>query len=924
LSLNRVEVGCFLDGVEMDDGRFLLQSTQDDEIDDARIVSFTGTSLLKMTEGAIVYSADGSVTLGVDQTYAAVTAGQILRALFQQNSTRGGVMSVLTWASFSNSVDSAGNAWAFTLGTVTYKVGTSYLSVIRNLVDNGMIEVKMVGRDLRVYNAGGLGVDKTIISEPVVLRKGIDFLEAPTTATNEQIASVALIEGDQNVLLQNVDAGLVATWGRIEAYISQGGISDQTTLGDLAAQEITRRSLIRQEKTRKINVLGTLYTPYTHYRVSDYVYSNTTGVNERLRIRQMVISIDVGGIQSASVVLNDKFLEAEIAIARKVTGILGGSSVGGSVAIPTDPGLPYLDVTIPSQVTGLGWTSAAYQTALGETRAQITATWTAVTTNTNATVIDDLDYYEVQFKLNSVADWGMAGITWTGATTAYMTVPANMTIDVRARAVDRNGNRGAFSSTVTGATAADATAPPTPSTPVVTPYLGQLRVFWDGLGSVGQAMPTDFKYCEVHMSTTTGFTPSSSTLVDQMTAKGYAVMTDLTYGTTYYFKFKNVDFSNNASAASAQGSAIPETVTGLDIAALTVDTSNLANLAVTTAKIGLLQVLNAQIGALAVDDAKIGNVNVGKLTAGILAADITVSARIKTSNTGARVELNSAGLQAFNSSSVQTVNIAASTGDVTITGAFKTGLTGARLEMVDTTDRTTIELYGTYAGDPAFMNSPVDGSGSPRIGINTGSFTYAGISTKHRLFMNNAAGIRLESYQTGSSATYGYSLVLTEGTANLDRNPGAGGGFNGGSLQLATNSFELIRFGTTAIIDGGRISSDTNNLFLAAYDVGTLGAQVTLGDDGSIEFTGAFTKSFTASGKSALFTDVWVGPNLSGGGTVSYGVTMGTIPVPFYSIESGSDQGNDRMPVAKSATSFTVQHIASVNISLHYWCVRLF
>jgi hypothetical protein len=190
--------------------------------------------------------------------------------------------------------------------------------------------------------------------------------------------------------------------------------------------------------------------------------------------------------------------------------------------------------------------------------------------------------------------------------------------------------------------------------------------------------------------------------------------------------------------------------------------------------------------------------------------------------------------------------------------------------------------------------------------------------------MNNAAGIRLESYQTGSSATYGYSLVLTEGTANLDRNPGAGGGFNGGSLQLATNSFELIRFGTTAIIDGGRISSDTNNLFLAAYDVGTLGAQVTLGDDGSIEFTGAFTKSFTASGKSALFTDVWVGPNLSGGGTVSYGVTMGTIPVPFYSMESGSDQGNDRMPVAKSATSFTVQHIASVNISLHYWCVRLF
>lgn len=58
---------------------------------------------------------------------------------------------------------------------------------------------------------------------------------------------------------------------------------------------------------------------------------------------------------------------------------------------------------------------------------------------------------------------------------------------------------------------------------------------------------------------------------------------------------------------------------------------------------------------------------------------------VATANRG--VKLNSAGLQAFNASGVQTVDINASTGEATLTGGLRTALSGAR--VVVETDPTT-------------------------------------------------------------------------------------------------------------------------------------------------------------------------------------------------------------------------------------------
>jgi hypothetical protein len=400
LEANLVEIAVFQDGVEMDDGRFTVQSMQDDELDSKGSIRYTGVSLLNMLKKAIVYSADGSITQGVDQTYTSATAGGILKALFDQNKARGAnrVMDRITYASFSNTTDSNGNPWAFTLGSITYTVGVDYLSVVRNMVDNGMIEVKMVGRDLRVYNAGTMGADKTVIAEPIVLRKGRDLIEAPRTRTKEAIAAIALVAGDGGILAQYIDSSVAATWGEDEVFISQGGISDSTTLGILSQQAIENVSAMRTENTHKVALNNSPYKPYADYRVSDYIFTDRVGVLDRLRIRQMVLDIDAGGVVNASLVLNDKFLEREIAISRRVNGILGGATATGSVAIPAGPD-PGTDTTIPQAPTILSSSSAVFTDPIsGKSTAAVSLSWPAVTQNTDLSVISDLDHYETEYR----------------------------------------------------------------------------------------------------------------------------------------------------------------------------------------------------------------------------------------------------------------------------------------------------------------------------------------------------------------------------------------------------------------------------------------------------------------------------------------------------------------------------------------------
>jgi hypothetical protein len=577
-----IEVGAFLDDVEIPDARFVIPTRKDDDVKNDNVPSFSGMSLLWLFSKAIVYSSGGSITIATDQVFNTSTPGGIFKTLCTQNTARGGICAAFTFTSFTNTTDSNGVAWANTIGNITYEVGTNYLAILRNLVDNGLCEVKLVGRDFRMYNPGTMGTDRTTSNPPVVFFEGRDVAEAPYTTTSEGVAGVNLIKGDNAILAQAVNAGTNTTYGRWENYISQGGVADTTTLSVIAQAELQRTSGQRTELTHKLAVDANGPQPLVAFFVSDWVYSNTAGTNNRYRLRQLVMEIDSNGVRDASVVLNDKFLESDIITARKVNGILGGATVTGSIGTPGSD--PSSDTTIPSAPASLTLTSATMVDTGGIIRAQVTASWPAVTTNTDSSTISDLDRYEVQFETDVITAstkpgvWTQSAVVPSGTVTTFFgPVSPNTVIRGRVRAVDSNAHASTWTQSVDITTAADTTPPNAPSTPQVSAFFRGIRVIWDGLDNVGGVMPGDFDHLDVHMSTTSAFTPSSATFVDQLkTRGGVSPLLNLTYGTTYFVKLVAYDTTGNASTPSAQASSAPSQLSDPDLPANLVQGAKIA------------------------------------------------------------------------------------------------------------------------------------------------------------------------------------------------------------------------------------------------------------------------------------------------------------------------------------------------------------
>jgi hypothetical protein len=186
------------------------------------------------------------------------------------------------------------------------------------------------------------------------------------------------------------------------------------------------------------------------------------------------------------------------------------------------------------------------QSGNGQATATISASWTAPTLNTDGSVLTDLAYYLVQYRWHGRARSGTPAhrrptidIPRPGRRAAPTTCRSRRWTPGRQHLGAHRGRHDHLS--------ADSTAPNPPSDPVVSSYLGQLRIAWDGKDNAGAAMPTDFAYVEVHVSATSGFTPDSSpgsaTLVAQLSTAGAAYAT-APYGATRYVKLVAVDNSS--------------------------------------------------------------------------------------------------------------------------------------------------------------------------------------------------------------------------------------------------------------------------------------------------------------------------------------------------------------------------------------------
>lgn len=783
-SLER-EIAVMVDGTER--ARYLVEEDGRDEIKVAKdnaVLSISGREVSQLLDYAKVYPVNGPGTLPAIHPFVNATPGNVLITLINKAQQRGAIPG---WNySFNATVDSNGQAWGSTV-TFDYKVNATVLDVLKHLSNTlGLIDWRVSGRTIHAYKIDTFMRQNKVAA---VFSPGRDIQKMDRNRSRRELATVVLVEGDDGKTVERVDATAVALRGRKEGYFSQSGVADAGTLNVIGDLQLSFRSSIKEARPVTVNFDASTVTPkpYTGFNIGDDVYLRIDNALVKQRVMRMSLTMNTNGFLVGDLDLNDIFEDREIVADRMIKGALGGIGTGG----PTVTTPPFVeDQTTPGKVAQPGATSSVYVDG-NNNFSQVTVTWPALTVNTDGSVFDDLDYYEVQYSYDSPdigAYWRDGGTTRDTVKYLSALLPGR-NLQIRVRAVDRAKHEGEWSDVRTIVTKADDVAPESPSTPVVENFMGLLMVTDTGGTASGAPRAADELYREIHISTINNFIPdfsaNSTTLAGKISTPGPSYF-EKPAGVTQYVKVVAYDSSGNRSNPSFQNSASTSKVVSDDILDGAVGTLKLADLAV----------VNAKLGNLAVNDAKIGNVAAGKITAGILTSQLTISGRIATALSGARREMNSIGFQAYNASEQLTINLNGV--DNLLTGWLRTAINGRRVELGSAGSIGEIRLYAPD-NNYSFLRSYTAGDG--REGLQLGSTINGAQEIWNSIFYNQQEWASYHTKIHDFVFQDRWSVIQTAdrgnvlGTYRMNMNPG--------SWQLrAGPSTDVSRYVTYDFLNG--------------------------------------------------------------------------------------------------------------------------
>lgn len=386
------------------------------------------------------------------------------------------------------------------------------------------------------------------------------------------------------------------------------------------------------------------------------------------------------------------------------------------------------DGIAPSPPTNLSGTTEGYLSPDKKPFSRVSLTWTAPTTNSDSTNLSDLKGYKVYYRYSTSDAWTFhSDVATTSATVEGLVAQTVSYFAVKA--YDVSNNLSAFSQSFTINTVAGALTLAAPSTPVFTSKLGTVRVVWNGLDANGQTPPAGYvSYIEVHWSTTSGFTPSDSTLKGRLSGKSdYYSDIDPEYDTNYYFKFIFVDPFGVKSAASAQRTVTVQALVNTDLiegsltrwpfGANTIDVDSLADgsIAATylvsgsdaagTAVRSEGKIAAGSIGAVAI---AANSIVAGKIAASAVTADTIAALAI----TAGKIAANAITADKIAAGAITAEKISAGTITTdkltagTLTGfTIQTAATGQRVELAG----TSISFYNTTTAVGSITGSTYTG-----------------------------------------------------------------------------------------------------------------------------------------------------------------------------------------------------------------------
>ncbi|MFI5687908.1 fibronectin type III domain-containing protein [Streptomyces sp. NPDC051636] len=542
---------------------------------------------------------------------------------------------------------------------------------------------------------------------------------------------------------------------------------------------------------------------------------------------------------------------------------------------------PNADTSIPGQpVLVTPFTGVAYLDNRGFTRARVILSWNAPNNIDGSTILDG-DHYEIRWAVDTDmiypaswaavsqvrwqdlqiwaqpfaapnAQWQTMVVNWDTTTAQIQDLSPGIGYDVQIRAVDKAGNVGAWSPTTTFVASADNIPPSTPAPPSVAGSRIAVQITHTlGKSSGGTFnLESDLDHLEVHVSYEPTFTPDSTTLLGKALATAgmiqaqipvvYTVQVEET--STRYVKVVAVDKTGNKSGPSDAATAT----------------------------------------ALLIDDAHISDLTVSKVTAGTINADFIVGARIKTADSGPRVELNSGGIGAWNAAGTQTVAIAGADGSVSIIGTLKSGTSGKRIEINPTsTLLPEIRWYANTGTDYGYINA---GSAGTDVSLGMNSSPYddgTGTQVIARTYLN----------------TVNAEIAVVRADTQIRR---------GGYLWASADT--LFAGFNRADIDGGMLYADSGKVRVGWNPSDTTNGQYFDLVSGRTRHIGQWANYTFADSNEGIFTGTvsWnYGTSGTAGIVLSYGPTMASSMVPICQFRYPSTVFRSGQVTSNTATGFT-------------------
>lgn len=534
-----VEVHDGTSWVEPRNARYrVLESSADRSQGAADVVSYTCPGYGGIMDGISVPPpalAPTTATWDSDgkRSFLSASVGQILLTVLQEaRQTVTGLAPGLQ-ASFTSTADSSGNTWAKRI-TIYYEPGTSLLTILDNLAQQGQCDWWLEGRRLHVVNP-----DST--STHTDKRLHADATERPVRMSRAGLLHTAILVGDDGLTWKVDNPSTPRPWGATMTVINQGGVRDAGTARTLIDEQLTSGSQPRVERTLSASMDHMSLRFQRDFLVGDWLLApDETDVWQEMRVHQVTLSQDTDGTALA-VTLNDRFIDQDVRNAKRTKGIVNGASGdAGTGSLPTSA-TP--EGAVPAAPTGVVVGSEAYLDDDGVARAVIRVSWAPVTVDTRGNALTSVAGYEVAARRAGDAAWSTTGTVSTSDTAAGLSPMATGTAyQVRVRAFT-DTVMGGWSAVVTITTASDVTPPPVPTVPVLSQTLGVLSVVWDGQGVGAETMPADLSHLDVSVQvpgdapapTATMIRPARRAIVSGLESRQYEV------------RLRSVDRSGNAS-----------------------------------------------------------------------------------------------------------------------------------------------------------------------------------------------------------------------------------------------------------------------------------------------------------------------------------------------------------------------------------------